>query len=52
MTTYPAAFQKGLDAYYEELNLADLRHFFGLQGAQQLADFEAGYACAASDDEI
>lgn len=52
MTQYPEAFQKGLDAYYEDLDLEQLRHFFGLQGAQQLADFESGLECATKQDAL
>lgn len=52
MINYPAAFQKGLDAYYEDLDLEALRHFFGLQGKQQLTDFEAGLECATEQDSL
>ena len=50
MTKHPEAFQAGLDAYYEDRDVAALRAHFEKLSAQHLADFNAGYACAEEQD--
>jgi hypothetical protein len=52
MTKFTEFFQNGLDAYYEDANIDQLRHKVAQQGAEQLADFNAGYVCAEEQDAL